>query len=381
MIKNEPELSFITPVKSYMDALNRIQVLSKSIDCLDSDRQTLMFTTGNKAYLVGITPDSFALSLLPDAHVNREGIISFSPDILTGLIKGRDEIEITGSKGELRITATKGKYSATLEVIEHDGVAVFRINDAMEKTKAQHLDSKVIQAIRTGVKRAEIVNYYSDEAILAYITVTEKAVSVTCSDNYHITQYVKKLASKRTLKLAVSVRMFGVIDRFIGTEENVKFSSNSRHVRVEGEGFIISIPATQVEEAMFDMVPAYLKNLGDPLVTFTTNQDIAKITDNVTSIMTEDNKLTMTVGKKSCKLEMRSRSGSVSDEVATSSGKGKMEVMLDPRIFTALIRKVESDDIAFELFEGIRGGSGCFRIRYVSKDKERMTLVGTFYTG
>lgn len=384
MKKHAPtNLVFTCKAKSLQASLSRVQGLNKSIDCQDSERRTFLYVTDDEAYLIGTTTDSYAMSLIEDAEVKDQGFAQIDADTLNGLLKGRDEVTLTAEQAEMIITSSgKSRYRATLAIeVDEDGVSADRISRTVKKKKdTDNLEPEVIAAIRDGVRKAEIQSHYGDEIILAFITVSEKGVSVACADNFHITSFQKKVKSAKGLRLAIPARTFSLIDKFIDGASSVKFSTNERSLRVEGLGFIVELPATQVEKEQFSIVPTYLKNLGKPDLSMRVKNDIKKMTENIAVVTAEDNKLTLAVGTKTCKLTMRNRASSVSETLKVQNTSGKeLSIMIDPKIFAALMNKVEGDVIEFDFFQAAKGRSGSFRICF-AQDRESMTLIGTYYT-
>lgn len=380
------ELAFTCNAKDLQASLSRVQGLNKSIDCLDTERRTFLLTVKDEAYLIGTTTDSYAMSRIGSADVEAPGFAQVDADVMNGLLKGRDLVKLSGSKAELTIQSSgSSRYKATMSIETDDNaISAERVQNTIKRKKnTDTLDSEVIEAIREGVRRAEIQSHYGDEVILAFITVTDKGVRITCADNFHITSYTKGVKAAKGMQLAIPARTFSLIDKFIGGTESVKFASNERSLRVEGDGFIVELPATQVEKGQYKIVPDYLKALSasKPILSMSVKSDIRKVTENIAVVTAEDNKLTLAVGTKVCKLTMRNRSSSVSETLKVQNLKGKeRSVMIDPKIFAALINKVEGDVIDIDFFEGERGASGCFRICYSLAKSEKMTLVGTFYT-
>lgn len=377
-IKNSPLLGFTANAKDILQAIARVHSLNQSIDCLDTDRAVIMAVVAEHAYIIGITPDSFALQRIQGADVAKEGAFAFDVTTINGLLKNRDGVVVEGDKSRVSFTATKGKYSANTELVEVDAAHIMRITTSMESQKANKLKADVIGAIRSGVKSAELTNFYSDEVILAYITVNDKGVRVDCADNFHVASYLDKVPSERKFRMAIPVKTFVLIDKFIG-DSDVKFSTDESHMRVEAKDFTVIMPATQVDSEMFDLVPSYLKTLQSPITEFNLSAEALKITDNIFAILTEDTKMSLSIGKNKASVEMTTRNGSVRDSFKIAP-KGKEHVAhIDPKIFGDLIKKIKGDDLPFSFFEGAKGTTGCFRIVSRPSKTSRLTQIGTFY--
>lgn len=376
------ELAFSAEGTQVLEALNKVQALNKSIECLDTERRTFLLAQKEEVYVVGMTTDSFAMSAVVGAEVNTDGLIQVDADGLTSMLRGRKQATFKGTETELVIRSSQGsKYEAKL-IFEVDDLDVSeeRIAKTLKASKSSEVfESNVIAAIRDGVKRTEIKPFYSDDVILAHITVTNKQVRVACADNFHIAMYQKRVKSKRTLRMAIPAKMFGLIDKFIGDAEQVQFSSDERNLRVTGIGFIVVAPAAQVDQSAFDIVPNYLKSLDSPTFSMEVPDGIRAISANLAALTGDDNKLQIQVKTDLCRLSMRGRAGSVTETIKVKTTGKTHEALVDPRIFEALMNKTSSSKMPIEFHTGESGTSGGFKIDTSPGVDERLVLVGTFY--
>lgn len=377
-ISIKPQLSFTAKVKDLHGAIQKVLSITSFVDCLDTERQIAMLVSEGKAYIAGITPDAFACVQITTTGDLRDGALMFDPVIVQGLIKGRDELNINGDKSSLVMTAVKGKYTAQTELVLLEEADTLRIKSSFEGAKAKKLKSDVIAAIRTGIKAAELTNFYSDEVILAYVKISEKGVVIECADNHHVSRYQDKTASKVALRFAIPTRTFSLIDRFIG-EADATFSLDGQQLCVRGEGFVVSLPETQVDDGMFDVVGQYLGGLKNPKTTIKFDPEAMKTVDNMFAITTEDTRMTFDVNAKGVKVNMTTKSGSVSDSFKADVSGESRSVHIDPRIFNDLFKKVSGKEVPMEFFGGAKGASSCFRIVSRQSKSARLTQIGTFY--
>lgn len=377
-ISIKPQLSFSAKVKDLQAAIAKVLSITSFVDCLDTERQIAMIVSEGKAYIAGITPDAFACVSITTESDNKDGALMFDPVIVQGLIKGRDELNISGDKSNLILSAVKGRYTAQTEIVLLEKADTMRIERAFETTKAKKLKSDVISAIRTGIKAAELTNFYSDEVILAYVKIGESGVVIECADNHHVSRYQDKTASKVTLRFAIPTRTFSLIDRFIG-DADAQFALDGQQLCVRGEGFVVSLPETQVEAEMFDVVGQYLKSLKNPKTIIKFNPEAMKTVENMFAITTEDTRMTFDVSGKGVKVNMTTKSGSVSDAFKAEVNGEARSVHIDPRIFNDLFKKVSGKEVPMEFFGGAKGMSSCFRIVSVQSKSARLTQIGTFY--
>lgn len=377
------EIAFEADAKDILNAMNKVQGLNKSVECLDSERRTFLLGRKSGLSIIGTTTDSFAMAEVIGAEVATNGLVQIDADAFATMLKGRNVVKVTSNESELIIRATSGsKYEAKLlHQVDDLEVSSKHIRSVLkERSKDEVFEQEVITAIRDGVKRTEIKSFYSDDIILAHIVVTGKLVRVMCADNFHIASYVKQVKARRELKLAIPARMFTLVDKFIGDAESVQFSTDGKSLRVSGEGFLVVAPSAQVDEATFTVIPNYLKSLQKPEFSMTLPGAIRGITANLAAVVGEDNKLQIEARSKQCRFSMKGRSGSITETVKVETKGGDFGAMVDPRIYEALMNKTDHDQIDINFYLGGAGASGGFKIESDLGERERITLVGTYYT-
>ncbi|MNV25350.1 hypothetical protein D3C71_1164460 [compost metagenome] len=89
--------------------------------------------------------------------------------------------------------------------------------------------------------------------------------------------------------------------------------------------------------------------------------------------------MTFDVSTKGVKVNMTTKSGSVSDSFKAEVNGESRSVHIDPRIFNDLFKKVSGKEVPMEFFGGNKGTSSCFRIVSSLSKSARLTQIGTFY--
>ena len=372
-------LMFEGAAKEVQQAIQKVLSITQFVDCLDTERRHVMTVVGKNAYIMGLTPDAFASVQIKGASGTKDGSLIFDPTVVQGLLKGRDELSITAEKHELVMSAVKGRYSARVEYVPLEEADIVRIEDAIEASKAKKLSKEVITAIRTGVKATELTNFYSDEVILAFVKVGEKGVTVESADNFHVACYQDKVPSKTKFRFAIPTKTFSLIDRFIG-DSHAQFALDGSQLRVQGDTFVVSLPETQVDSEVFELVPEYIKLLKDNAVTsIEFDPSSMKAIDNMFAILNEDTKMAFNVANKGVKVNLTTRSGSVSDGFKAAVTGEARTVHIDPRIFNDLFKKVKGDKVPMSFHVMKKGQASCFKIVSKQGDTARLTQIGTFY--
>lgn len=378
-ISTKSKMAFTASAKNIQQAINKVQSITKFVDCFDAERIHALAVIDKKAYIVGLTPDAFALVEIDGAVGIKPGAVSFSAEVVVGLIKGRDDLEVSSDKA-LSIKAIKGKYHANVEFFQLEDADGMRINDALSRQKAKELEPKTIAAIRKGVKATELTNFYDPNSpILARVRVTEKSVSVLAADNYHIAYYNDKIKSKIKLQFAIPTKTFNLIDRFIG-EDKAEFVFGDGKVRVQGKHFIISLPETQTGEDEFGLYLEYLKNIPEATTTFDFNSAGFKTIENMFAIINEDTKMTLSVVKDAVKIEMSTKGGAVKDAFKTKMKGKEKDIRIDPRIFQDLFKQVDGKIVPMSIhLPKTKGQSGGFKIESDKSETATLIQVGTFH--
>jgi len=378
-VTNKPNLSFTANAKDIQQAIQKVMTITQFVDCLDTERRHILLVSGKHTYVLGLTPDAFASVRVQNAEAVADGAIVFDTAVVQGLIKGRDALKVSVEKGKLLLSAVKGRYSASIEHALLDEADVERIKNAVEASKAKKLSKDVITSIRTGIKATELTNFYSDETILAYVKVGEKGVVIECADNFHVACYEEKVESKVKFRFAIPTKTFSLIDRFIGDSE-AEFALDGSQLRVQGEGYIVSLPETQVDPELYELVPAYLKMLKDNhVIKLDLSSAAVKTIDNMFAILNEDTRMEFSVVAKGVKIKLSTKAGYVEDAFKADVDGKPRTVHIDPRIFNDLIKKVKGDKVPMTFHVMKKGNASAFKFVSAQGKSARLTQVGTFY--
>lgn len=375
--------------KSLIAGINKAVTVSAFSNSNDSEKHHFLIASESKLFVVGYSTETFICLCLNGVKVEGSGSIGFVPQILIGLIKNRSALRFSFDKGALSINAITGKYSAsmnTVAVTEDHTPHIERMLRAKSKGAGSSMSSTLLQEIRKGVKLADLKDYYNDEQILCAIRVNKGVLDVSSHDNFHMAYYKAKVSSKNSFELAIPVTTFKLLDRFIADEEeDADFFLDSKHFRIVGKTYMVSLPPVQVDDDYFDRVPGYVKALKNPMVELKFDGAAINTVDNMFTISDDDTRLSLSVNEKgNVGISLSTENGKISDGFKSKSvkidGAKKVDFMIDPRIFADLFSKVrDRKEVPMRLYsKRNKGVSSCFMISASAGDSKAF-LVGTYY--
>jgi len=388
-IETQTSFSFSCDSKSLMSAVNKATTVSAFSNSGEAEKHHFIIASSGNLFVVGYSTETFICLKVSNVEVDGNGSIGFVPTILLGLIKNRKELSFEFDSGVLSISAVQGKYNArmnTMAVTDDHTPHIDRMLRAKSKGEGSSMSGTLLEEIRKGVKLADLKDYYNDEQILCAIRVKSGMLDVSSHDNFHMAYYKAKVPSKDTFELAIPVTTFKLLDRFITDEgEDADFFLDSKHFRIVGATYMVSLPPVQVDEDYFDRVPGYVKSLKNPMVELKFEGSAIQTVDNMFTISDDDTRLSLSVSDKgNVGISLSTDNGKISDGFKSKSvkidGAKKVDFMIDPRIFADLFSKVrDRKEVPMRLFsKRNKGVSSCFMISASSGDSKAF-LVGTYY--
>jgi hypothetical protein len=210
------------------------------------------------------------------------------------------------------------------------------------------LPRSVLDCLKEGIALTSIKDIYSGKALLSYMQLDEKGLlTVSAYDAHHFGYYRCKVdAGGMTFKAALPSSHFMIIDRMVeGTE--AKFHVQNENIRVEGEGFAMILPSTQVDPRNYDMIPAYLKSLPKepPYRAKFELSKLQQLTDNLFTLHSVNTSFEFSHKKGSDDLDVafKTTNGSASDSIRTTIMNGEsVKVKLDPRLLRDILNLIKS---------------------------------------
>ncbi len=308
----------------------------------------LLHSSKKEVVLIAYNPDTFVCVGIKSAKPSGDGAFGFAPATLQGIIKGRGEMEFTFSGTECLFKAMKGNYSGNIVTlpITSDQVSVinqtFKVKDDDKKAEASVLPRHVLDHLKEGVALTGIKDVYTGNALLAYMTLNDKGIlTVSSHDNYHFGHYKAKVkAGGMTFKAALPSSHFLIIDKMVEAED-AKFMIRTQNIRVEGENFVLILPATQADANNFTLIGNFIKDLDKPDFECSYEHDkFAGVADNLFTLHSVNTyfEITHTKGTKLLNVMFKTSNGSAKDSVKiTASTSETVSAKVDPRMLRDLL--------------------------------------------
>jgi len=387
-VKTNSDFGFVCESKKLSASIAKALVVSSFSNSGEDDKHHMLVSSDGNLYVIGYSSETFILLQVPDVKTDGNGSLEFVPNILQGLVKNRNELAFSFSKGRLEFKATQGKYAGSINTntVDEDQLPHLKRMMQVKSKSGGSISGVMLEEIRKGVKCADLKDYYNDEQILCAIRVRDGSLDVSSHDNFHMSYYKSEVDTADNFSLAVPVVTFKLIDKFISDEkEDADFHLDNKQFKIVGKSYMISLPPVQVDEDYFDRVPGYIKTLKNPLVEMKFNSDAIQTVDNMFTISDDDTRLTLTVNRNGkVDIALATDNGKISDAFVSKGVKidGEKEVafMIDPRIFADLFGKVrDRKEVPMRLFsKRNKGVSSCFMISASTKTTKAF-LVGTYY--
>lgn len=368
-------LSFNAVGKEIVAAFSRVKAVVTYVKA--DDAKFVIACMRGEVYAIGTSTDAMAAIRIKDAEAVTEGTIAIDADLLCGVVKNRAALHCIMS-GKLKINEVKGRYNAQVEPLNFDDKDIVLLQQYLTPTRAESLSPEQIAVMKVGVKQVALQNFFSDEELLALIDIREKRIVISCFDSYHLAEYAYKSKSPMKLKMALPIKAFDLIDKFVGTGK-AKFESANGRLRVAGPEFLLSIPETQAEDEMYATTGLYKKLLVKTASSFVFDTNAIGSVENMFALVEKDTKMTMKIGRKEIGIEVSTPRGSVSDSFKAPVEGDSMDIHVDPRIFMDLFRKVKDKKTVPLALHHVRGAASSFAFQTES-DKATLTLIGSFET-
>lgn len=374
LIEN-PGLAFNATGKEIVAAFSRVKAVVTYVKA--DDGKFVIACMNDGVYAIGTSTDAMACIKIKDGESVIEGTIAIDVDLLCGVVKGRGDMQFA-VQGKLKISETKSRYTANVEPLSFDDKDIVLLQQYLTPTKKEALTPEQTAILKAGVKQVALQNFFTDTELLALVDIREKGITISCFDPYHLSEYNYKCKNAFKLRMALPLKAFDLIDKFVANGK-AKFENANGRLRVAGPEFLLSIPETQAEDEMYTTSRTYKKMLTKTASTFVFNNDTIASVENMFALVEKDTKMTMRIGRKEVGIEVSTPRGSVQDSFKTKVEGDSLDIHLDPRIFMDLFRKVkDKKTVPLSLYHK-RGASSCYAFETES-DKATLTLIGSFET-
>jgi hypothetical protein len=340
MLNSKP-FSFIADCKALEATIKKV------VGVLSSSVSPSFFILGSKkkTSVIGMSGDTFVMASLADTKADAEGAFCFAPDILTGLIKNRKDMEFAFNGNECNFKQVKGPYKGHIVTLPITGDQQSTCDTFLTGSKKidATIPAEVLLLLKAGLNATNVKDVYQGSTLLSFISLDKKGqLSVSSFDSQHFGMFKLDSGVKGLqFKAALPASHFSLIDQ-VSAGEDAKFSITNGSIRVEGKSFIIVLPATQAEESHYEMVENFVAGLSKPV--FRCGYDAAQLSTLSENLFTLYNANTAFVlsakdAATILNISFTTPSGTASDSMKVQPAKASkaFKASVDPRLFKDIL--------------------------------------------
>ena len=315
----------------------------------------LLVAQTEKLFVVGYSADTYIVIVLRSGVPEGVGSFSFNHQTLQGLIKNRGEMEFSYLGQDIAFKSTKGKYEGSVhsEQFTEEQASVINAELSRGKNDVHNavLPKNVLASLKEGVNLTAVKDVFTSEALLSYLTLSEKGfLNVSSFDKHHFGLYTSKVESKGlSFKVALPSSHFNMIER-MAEAEDVKFYVRAESLKVVGDNFSMILPSTQTDEKNYTLIKGYLKELEASTFGCTIKiEALANIVANLFTLHTAKANaifdLSHKSGGTSLGIKFSTATGSAGDAIKATdvNSSASMAAQIDPRILKDIIALLRSN--------------------------------------
>lgn len=285
------------------------------------------------------------ISLCLEAEVRTNGKVTLDHQLLTGVIKGRNKVEMTLKAGDLSFKEAEGRsYSGSIVVLPFEDVMV-----QAATAKPIKISSDAQTTLSHAIDLVGLNNIYTDDPMYVWVVSTKKALTVTCFDDFHMAHYHNPSVSLGDVEFQLSLNTFKTLNT-LSNGKSYKLELNDGTLTAFNESFKANMPLTQSESGMnADTVKNYLKQLKTD-GHFEVNRDqLITVLENAASAY-EGNSTPLTISSNKERLELAIKGNYAKmKEVLKTAHKVKKPVSCDPSLMLDILERIEGKEVKVEL--------------------------------
>ncbi len=349
-----------------------------------SSAQTKLYfiaAKGGKLCVIAYSQDTFCAVKIANAVSEGEGIFGFDPASLSGIIKGRSQMDFDFNGRELEFKLIKGKYNGTITLPSSLPEHLAHIRSSFaggKKDTASELSRDLLSTLKEGMMLTSIKDVFATNAELAsHIVIGQKLVTISAFDTHHFALYTKKVKSTGfdDLRVVLPVNHFNIIDKMVDNgDKSSKFVLRTESVRVEGSNFLLVLPAIQTNPQNFQIVQSFLKAQGDMPQRYSyKSEELGTLVNNLYTLHAVNANLEISSTDKGLAFSFNTQNGRIRDVLKSktvSSAKKDAQVTIDPALIKDLInlsKGQEDTELSFN--------KKTFRIDCKAKSSATLTLT------
>lgn len=367
-------LEFTASGKDMAAALANILAVTTYVKSDDS--KFIIAATKEGLFLIGSSTDALACIKMR-GEVKKTGTIRIAFDVITGLLKTRTDMVFKSEKGQLAFKEKKSQFQAQINIVDFDADDIELVSRQLHDPASVPMKKDVVAKMRAAIKKVTLQDFYEGKELTVATEFSEKTMTVFCYDPYHIAVYKTKIKGITPMRIAMPVKAFNVIDKFMETED-VSFSTSGGRLRASSEEFIVSIPDTQHDESWFAAPLMYVKHVADmkERASLAFDMNATKSIANMSALTDKDTRMAIQMSGGTVTLSVNGKGGRVSDKFDAETTGKDIDMRVDPRVFMDLFKKLNDDVVVMSIYK-VPGAMSSFMLKAKVNDGN-LTLVGTY---
>ena len=369
------ELEFTTNGKDLAATFAKINNVTTYIKA-DDAKFIIACEKGKSIYLIGTSTDALACAKL-DGEATKSGTIRVDAMLLCGLLKSRSDCVFKSGGGKIAFKEKKGNFTAQIDAVDFDADDIQMLEHQLVGKKAKPMSKEVVTKLRDAVKRVRLTDFYGNSELPIIFEVGEKLMRVYCHDEHHVALFKTKVKNAVPLKTALPAKAFGVLEKFIDSDE-ISFSIEGGRVRATSDSFLVSLPEGQLIYGEVGQAVQYNNALDDlkTISAMTFDTKAVSVVTNMAVLSDGETKMALKLEAKEATMSVQGKAGRVSDKFKASVTGKPLDIRVDPRIFMDLFGKVSGIEIDMNFYKVV-GAMSSYRLE-TKVDGGKLTLIGTY---
>ena len=339
--------SFTLPTKNIELALKKVNAVAGA----SGNAMSLFLSSdGSTLSILAVNSDCFA-RVEVEAKVEGAGCFGLDSQNLVGIIKGRSDMAFNFNGSECQFKQLKGKYNGHLvtQPLTKDMAGLLETYLAPNEKSGSNVPGELMALIGDGLKATAISDVYQGTTLLTYIQMDGRILKMSSFATQHFAFYqVPADFPKVKISIALPANYFSVINA-VSEGSASKLYMNTSNIRVQGKGFLVILPSSQVEEKHFETVEGLLSTLKKPEFACKYSSSAFSVAvENLISLYSTNTNFELASSKDSTRLEIKftTQNGAASDAIDITAKKNSkpFKASVDPRLIKNVVSVVSSCD-------------------------------------
>lgn len=331
-----------------VDSTTMVKVLDKAQGALAAtpvdQRNFFLSADGKQIFLIGCGQETYVAIKLVATDVKGTGSVGINPELVGGILKGRNALDFTIEGTKLAFKATKGKYNGDINVLpvtKEQRSAVEQFLSKKAKT-AVTLTKEDLDKIYEGLAVTALKDLLQGNQLSAYLQIAKKSLSISVYDQYHMAHYKAKLGTDAELRIAVPPGLMALVTKLTDNTEAVVFTVRPEFMRVDGDDFSLVLPTLQADNDKFSTATTFLKDLDK--TDFEASVSAGSLFKSITNMHTlysanANLKITHKNKQTGLSLAYTTGSGNASDGLSVKIVKDSdVKIGVDPRLLLEMLQ-------------------------------------------